>query len=77
MEAVKPGMTRQQLLIVFREEGGLSTRTQRRYAFRECPYIKIDATFEPVGPFSSNFNESPNDRISKLSKPFLEHPIVD
>ena len=34
METIKVGMTRADLLRVFREEGGLSTRTQRQYVYR-------------------------------------------
>ncbi|MEX2092818.1 MAG: hypothetical protein WD971_09085, partial [Pirellulales bacterium] len=51
MQAIKPGMTRGDLLNVFKEEGGLSTRTARRYAYRDCPYIKVDVKFDPVGTF--------------------------
>lgn len=49
METIKVGMTRADLLKVFTEEGGLSTRTQRQYVYRECPYIKVAVEFEPVG----------------------------
>src|SRR6266850_4946318 len=48
METIKVGMTRADLLRVFREEGGLSTRTQRQYVYRECLYIKVAVEFEPV-----------------------------
>src|SRR5882724_5816733 len=48
IESVKVGMTRVDLLRVFKEEGGISTRTWRRYVYRDCPYIKVDVEFEPV-----------------------------
>jgi hypothetical protein len=72
---VKPGMTRADLLKVFDEEGGLSTRTQRRYVYRGSLYIKVDVTFEPVA--DDKKGESPRDKIIKISKPFLEWSILD
>jgi hypothetical protein len=77
IEGVKVGMTRLDLLRVFKEEGGISTRTWRRYAYRDCPYIKIDVEFEPVGEPENKMNQSPKDKIIKISKPFLEWSIID
>src|SRR5207245_8042386 len=39
MESIKAGMTRAELLKVFREEGGISNRTRRRYVYQRRPYI--------------------------------------
>jgi hypothetical protein len=77
IERVKVGMTRADLLKVFNEEGGISTRTQRRYVYRECPYIKVDVEFEPVGELDNKSVQSPQDKIAKISKPFLEWSIID
>ena len=77
MATIKAGMTREDLLEVFQEEGGLSTRTQRRYVYRGCLYIKVDVTFEPVGVPADKLAESPKDKIVTISKPFLEWPIID
>jgi hypothetical protein len=77
IESVKVGMTRVDLLRVFREEGGISTRTWRRYAYRDCPYIKVDVEFEPVGEPENKVSQSPEDKIIKISKPFLEWSIID
>ena len=77
MESIKVGMTRGDLLKVFREEGGISTRAWRRYAYRDCPYIKVDVEFEPVGEPENKLNQDPEDRIVKISKPFLEWAILD
>ena len=77
IESVKAGMTRRDLLRVFREEGGISTRTQRRYVYRDCPYIKVDVEFQPVGDPENKLSENPKDKIIKISKPFLEWSIVD
>src|SRR5579883_2073817 len=49
MQTIKVGMTRGDLLKVFSEEGGISTRTQRQYAYRECPYIKVRVEFKIIG----------------------------
>lgn len=74
---IEPGMTRKDLLKVFEEEGGLSTRTQRRYVYRGSRYIKVDVTFEAVGKPEAQRAESPKDKIVKISKPFLEWSILD
>jgi hypothetical protein len=58
MESTRVGMTRMNLLKVFKEEGGISTRLSRRYAYRDCPYIKVDVEFEPVGQ-PNNLSENP------------------
>jgi hypothetical protein len=58
------------------EEGGLSTRTHRRYAFRKCGLIKVDVEFAPTGDPASG-ERQPNDQIVKISKPSLELPIMD
>ena len=77
IESVKVGMTRADLLRVLREEGGISTRTWRRYAYRECPYFKVEAEFEPVGEPGDKLSQNPKDKIIKISRPFLEWSIAD
>ena len=77
METVKVGMTRGELLKVFEEEGGISTRKWRRYTYRECRYIKVDVEFEPVGDPENQRNQNTLDKITKISKPFLEWSILD
>ena len=80
---IKPGMTRSDLLKVFEEEGGLSTGISRTYAFRSCPYVKVDVEFEPVGRPERDqdgrvtLTEDPRDLIKKISKPYLDLPIMD
>jgi hypothetical protein len=77
IQTIKPGMTRAALMKVFFEEGGLSNRAQQRYAYRECPYFKVDVTFQAVGAPADKLTKSPRDRISSISKPFLEWSIGD
>ena len=77
IESMRVGMTRDDLLKVFKEEGGISTRTWRRYVYRDCKYIKVDVEFEPVGEFENKSIQSPSDKIVKISEPFLEWTISD
>jgi len=76
MESIKHGMTRKELLRVFMGEGGISNRQQRRYVYRRCAYVKVDVEFAPAG-IPNAYGEGPDDRITKISKPFLEFAIVD
>src|SRR5258705_2790455 len=71
METIKVGMTRADLLKVFREEGGLSTRTLRQYVFRECLYIKVAVEFQPVETTAALPANGP-DKILNISQPFIE-----
>jgi hypothetical protein len=83
METIKVGMTRADLLKVFTTEGGLSTRINRTYVFRECLYIKVDVEFEPVGTTARDpegrvtLVEANEDLIKKISKPYLAWEILD
>ncbi|MCH8044489.1 MAG: hypothetical protein IID44_12290 [Planctomycetes bacterium] len=77
MQTIKPGMTRGDLLKVFKEEGGISTRTQQRYVYHGCRYIKVNVTFDAVGSPEDKLTPLPEDRIRKISKPFLEWSIID
>ncbi len=75
LESIQVGMTREQLLKVFMEEGGISQRQHRRYIYRRCPLVKVNVDFAPAGAPSGP--ERPSDRITKISRPFLERTISD
>jgi hypothetical protein len=77
MQTIKVGMSREELLEVFKEEGGISTRTRRRYVYRECPYIKMDVEFEAIEAKEDKTTEYRSDKIVKISKPYLEWSIID
>lgn len=77
MKTVKVGMKRADLLKVFTEEGGLSTRRQRTYAYRDCPYFKVNVRFEPVGNAREALKESADDKIVEISRPYLDYPVMD
>ena len=74
IETIKPGMRRGEILPVFTEDGGLSTRSQQRYTYKHCPYIKVDVEFSPI---DHGTKESPDDKIVKVSRPYLQYPIFD
>jgi hypothetical protein len=74
MEAIKVGMTRRELLRVFTTEGGISTPSKRRYVYRSCPLFKVDVEFQ-VG--AGRAEQSPDDLITGISKPYLERMILD
>jgi hypothetical protein len=77
IQTIKPGITREELLKVFRGEGGLSSPTTQRFAHRNCPYIKVDVKFDAVRAPDGKLKESPKDKVTTISKPFLEWPIID
>ena len=77
MQTIKPGMNREDLLKVFREEGGLCTPTEQRYVYRLSPYIKANVRFENSEEQDGRPMKSPKDKIISISQPFLEWPIVD
>jgi hypothetical protein len=83
MRKIKVGMTRGDLLKVFTTEGGLSTGLNRTYVYRECPYIKVDVEFEPVGRPARDakgrvtLSEADEDVIKKISKPYLDWVVLD
>ena len=68
VQTVKAGMTRGELLKVFAEQGGLSTRTRERFVYRQCQLIHVEVEFEPVGAGSQ---ASPEDKIKNISEPIL------
>jgi hypothetical protein len=83
MQTLKPGMTRTDLLKVFTTEGGTFTALQRTFASRDCPYFKVDVEFEAVGRPSRDADgrvtqvEGGDDRIVKISRPYLQFSIID
>jgi hypothetical protein len=74
ISAIEPGTRRKDLVPVLNIEGGLSSRSQRTYVYNHCPYIKVDVQFSPVG---EKMDESPNDKIVKVSRPYLEYTHYD
>jgi hypothetical protein len=83
IETIKPGMTREALLKVFTTEGGLSTGLHRTFVSRDCPYFKVDVTFDAVGRPSRDssgqvtLEEGSRDVIAQISRPYLQFMILD
>ena len=77
IQTVKVGMNRRDLLKLFTVEGGVSNRRTRTYVYRECPYIKVDVGFELVGMPNDKLTEHMEDRITRISKPYLEQSVID
>ncbi|MFZ0303352.1 MAG: hypothetical protein WAL75_11720 [Terracidiphilus sp.] len=75
--AIRPGMQRKDLYAHFTVEGGISTRTQRQYVSKKCPFIKIAVTFEPVTDSDDPSYEDPEDMIVSVSPPYLQWSIMD
>ncbi len=83
METIRPGMTREQLMKVFRTEGGLSTGLSRTFVSRDCPYFKVDVQFRAVGRPDRDtdgrvtLEEDASDIIVQVSRPYLQFSIGD
>ncbi|HLL70400.1 MAG TPA: hypothetical protein VK363_03145 [Pyrinomonadaceae bacterium] len=77
MQTVKAGATRDELLKVFAEDGGISARTQRTYVYRECRYIKVDVEFKFADGAEQGRDEEAADRIVKISRPYLDWSVTD
>jgi len=68
--AISPGMTRTDLLRIFTTDGGIFTREQQTFVLRECRYIKVDVVFSPA-------NHEAEDRIMRISRPYLAYSVAD
>jgi hypothetical protein len=82
METIKPGMTRWDLLRVFRTDstrrtftiGGVGAQApvlRETFVSQDCPYFKIDVEFEP------SFGVLNQDVIVKVSKPYVQSTITN
>lgn len=77
LESIKVGMTRGELLKVFMEEGGISSRTRHHYVYRKCGLVKVDVEFAPASEKDNDIRDRPDDRITKISKPYLDFVRID
>jgi len=71
IDSIHPGMTRRDLQSTFATEGGISTRQQRIYVYKDCPYIKVDVVFSETGAAETE------DRIVSISRPYLALSVMD
>jgi len=73
---IKAGMTRREVQKQFKEDGGIQVRGQTRYVYKKCAYVQVEITFklaEPGKPVES----SPDDIVTKVSKPYLAYTTMD
>src|ERR1044072_34714 len=79
IQTIKPGMTRRDVLKFFVAEGGLGGGSghSRTYLYRDCLYIKVDVEFEPAQETGGRSKESHDDKITKISRPYLGNPTID
>lgn len=83
MQAIKPGLTRDDLLKVFRTEGGFSSGIHRHFVSRDCEYFKVDVEFQAVGRPDRDTDgrvtteEDARDIIVKISQPYVQFGIAD
>ncbi|MEO7190110.1 MAG: hypothetical protein ABI051_03570 [Vicinamibacterales bacterium] len=67
MEAMKPGMTRGDLMKVFVAQGGVYSRLHDGFHSRACAYFMVDVQFAE-GPTSVG---DVQDTITRISRPYL------
>jgi hypothetical protein len=75
--SIKEGMTVADLQNAFTLDGGLQSSRSLRYILKSCMWIKIDVEFEIPEGVVRQYPPSPNLRIKKVSKPYLEQMILD
>ena len=78
-ESITNGMTRAGVETRLRHDGGLQGASPVRFVHPECPYFKIDVEFDFKRDASDGNRavENKNDRVVRVSKPYLERPFSD
>ncbi len=80
---VKPGTLRKEVERYFRYDGGMQFLPgSARYVWVGCGYIKLDVEYDP--PASKAWDMSsgkdpttPEDRVKKVSKLYVDYPVMD
>jgi len=72
---LKPGMTREQIEKEFQPDDTFGSGPIKRYVYKKCAYIKIDIDFDLVD--ANAVKDNPEDRVVKISKPYIEQQFVD
>jgi len=78
-EFVKVGMTRSQVESKLSKDGGLHTASQVHFVHPACRYFKIDVEFEFKRDAADQNRaiKGKDDRVTKVSKPYIERPFSD
>jgi hypothetical protein len=78
-DAIKPGLTRNHIKNIFPMDGGLQFVSPVRFVHPECAYLKIDVDFE----FKRDVTDQgraivgKDDKVTNVSKPYIERPHMD
>jgi hypothetical protein len=67
------GMSRADVEKRFKEDGGGQFNNKGRFVYRECGLIKIEVDFE----VKNDKGFSPDDKIVKVSRPYIEYGTKD
>lgn len=81
MQSIRPGMSRRDLLVIFRTDGPnyAGVRFRRSFVSRECSLFRVDVEFEAIDSSqegSERLAERENDRITKISTPYVQFPPI-
>ena len=76
IDDLKPGDLRAKLEQSFELDGGLQFPARSRYVFKTCRYIKVEVELSSEG-IQARTDFLPSDKIVKISRPYLEHPVYD
>ncbi len=77
IEKIKVGMKRKDLDKMFSVDGGISPINPQRFVYEQCNFIKVEVKFEFIDKSNKFPKGNPADKISEISKPYLEHPFYD
>jgi len=75
--SIKPGMSRADLLRVFKGDGGLQRIPATRYLLKSCNMIKVEVEFDTEYGQAYKEKLDADLKITKVSQPYLEYPIRD
>ena len=75
--SIKAGMSRENLLKVFMEDGGINTIPATRYVLRSCHMIKVDVDFDTEYGQAYKERADRELKIKQISKPYLETMFMD
>jgi hypothetical protein len=69
-------MTRREVEKHFKLDGGMQVRQETRYMYLGCYYIRVDVEFDLAAP-TGRVEDSPNDVVSRVSRPYVAYPTMD
>ena len=77
--AIRPGMTRQQVEEKFLMDGGLRGAGLVRFIHPDCYYFKVDVTFsfERNAADQNRAIRSPTDVVVEVSRPYVDYPVMN